>query len=346
MEQGIQYLLFSFEGRVAVIAAPKSIANDIVVISFNSPSKLRTTHVELNGMSLAGRHLVWIGGRLHLALRLFGDNKSRFIVVDLDSLKTREATPEELYQEFAIDGFPGGLVFDNDFAFFEKLADSQRLVVSEVMPRIPSSVVLPPDVVFPPISNIGLFAANKEMLVFHMGSENSSSGPDAKTSFHILDRGTGRWNSINAPGGASLVRAFGPWLVVQVRDVRDKFEPSPGSALRRQERSATGPPYDLAAEGFRLYQPGMLYLYHVPTGKRIVEETGQGDSEVLWIEGDKVLYRCDRILYEARIEGTSLKDKRKLIERNFIADVHWVFYGPPSDPPPDPPWPAFKEYEK
>ena len=146
--------------------------------------------------------------------------------------------------------------------------------------------------------------------------------------------------------GASLARAFGPWLVAQVRELREEYTPSPGQSARRQQRSATGPAYDSVAQIFRLYQPGLLFLYHVPSRRRIVEETGQGDTEVPWVENDRVLYRCDRVLYEARIEGTMLKDKRKLIERDFVADVHWVFYGPPSPPPPDPPWTAFKDYEK
>ncbi len=345
-EQGVHYLLYSFEGRLAVLAAPRDIANEIVVVSFDSPGRPRTAKLDLQGMSVVGRHFVWLEGRLHLALKLFRDGKFRYLAIRLDTLDVREAQPKELYQQFAIDGFPGGLISNNDFASFEQPVGSRNLVVAEAMPRLPSSVTLPPDLTFPPGENIGLFAANQEMLAFTAGKMRLRTSPGATTPYQVLDRGAGSWHSIDFPGGASLARAFGPWLVAQARELREEYTPSPGQNVRRQQRSTTGPAYDSVAEGFSLFQPGLLFLYHVPSRRRIVEETGQGDTEVLWVKDDRILYRCDRILYEARIEGTSLKDKRKLIERDVIADVHWVFYGPPSGPPPDPPWTAFKDYEK
>jgi hypothetical protein len=344
--QGVEYVLYSFEQKVAVLAGPKNAANEIVILSFGSPGGPRTVKVDLQGMFVVGRHFVFIGGRLHLALKLSRDAKYRFLAVRIDDLQVREATAAELYQEFAIDGFVGGLTANNDFAAFRQPAGSRTLVVAEVMPRLPSSVTLPTDQTFPPDENIGLFAANKEILAFTAGQMRLRTGPEATTPYRLLDRRSGTWHSINVPAGGSQARVFGPWLVAQARGLQEEYSPSPGQSARRQQNSATGPAYDSVARGLRLYQPGLIWLYHVPTRRKIVEETGQGDTEVLWVEGDKVLYRCDRILYEARIDGTSLKDKRKLIERDFIADVHWVFYGPPSPPPPDPPWTAFKNYEK
>ena len=73
----------------------------------------------------------------------------------------------------------------------------------------------------------------------------------------------------------------------------------------------------------------------------VAAETGQGDSEVLWVEDSRILYRCGCALYGASIEGVRLVDRRKLLERDFIADVHWAFYGPPSPAPPNPPWTPF-----
>jgi hypothetical protein len=344
--QGIEQVLYSFEQQVAVLAGPESAASEIVVLSFGSPGSPRAVKLDLEGWFVAGRHLVFIGGHLHLALRLSRDGKYRFLAMRIEDLRVREATAGELYQEFAIDGFVGGLSANSDFAAFRQPAGSRALVVAEAVPRLPSSIAIPTDLTFPPDENIGLFAANKEILAFTAGQMRLRTGPEATTPYRILDRRNGTWHAINVPAGGSLARVFGPWLVIQARALQEEYSPSPGQSARRQQNSSTGPAYDIVARGFRLYQPGLIWLYHVPTRRKIVEETGQGDTEVLWVENERVLYRCDRSLYEARIDGTRLTGKRKLIEREFIADVHWVFYGPPSPPPPDPPWTAFKDYEK
>ena len=175
--QGVRYVLYSFEQQVAVLAGPKNPANEIVILSFGSPGRPRTVKVDLQGMSMVGRHFVFIGGRLHLALHLFLDAKSRFLAVRIDDWQVREATAAELYQEFAIDGFVGGFTANNNFAAFRQPAGSRRLVVAEVMPRFPSSITLPTDLTFPPDENIGLFAANKELLAFTAGQMRLRMGP-------------------------------------------------------------------------------------------------------------------------------------------------------------------------
>lgn len=342
-DRGVHFVLHSFERRLLVLAGPQYFPNDIVVLRFDSPGSPRKVSIELEAMVVVGRHLVSMSGDLHLAIRLFRNGQYRFIALRLDDLEVREALPGDLYREFAIDGFVGGCISNNDFAFHYQPAGSRRLVVAETPPpRLPSWVVLPDGLSFRPDQPIGLHVANNEVLVFRPGRASLPKGPAGTTPFHVLIRRTGEWRSFVAPGGTSLARGFGAWVAVQVRELREKDELSPGADQRRNKLSPTGAPYDLIITGFRLYQPGVVYLYHAPSQRWIVEETGQGDTEVLWVKDEKVLFRCDRTLYEARIDGTRLSDKRKLIERDFIADVHWVFYGPPSPPPPDPPWRAFQ----
>lgn len=345
-DQGGDFVLYSFENKTLVVAGPKSRPSEIVVLRFASPQQPSKTTVDLRGMSVARRHFVKIDGRLHLALGLALNSRSRLIAIDLADQQAREVEPKEAYREFAIDGFVGGLVANNDFAFFEQPAGSNRLVVGETMPRLPSFAEVPTNITFPPGRASGLHVSNGEILVFRPGRELLPKGSEATTSFHIFNRSANEWHSISVPGGASLARGFGPWLGVQVREIRDEYEASPGSEKRRDKLSPTGPPFDSVARSFRLYMPGLIYLYHVPTRRRIIEKTGQGDTEVLWVEDEHVLYRCDQTLYEARIEGTRLVDRQKLIEQDFIRDVHWVFYGPPAPPPPDPPYPPFRAYER
>ena len=280
----------------------------------------------------------------------------------LNDLHTKEVRPQVAYREFAVDGAPGGLFPASEFAFMERPADSRRLVVAEwVPPRFESLIVLPEDITFSPKDLISLSAANSDLLALTSRDTPVWRGAEGFTPVWLLDRRRKSWHSIRIPGGTSRLRAFGEWLAVHVRYnlverpergatvVRDSsfvMTPSPGAERRREGMMDTGPGFDAYASDMQTLQPGLIYLYHVPTRTRIVKETGQGDTEVLWVEDDRVLYRCDRTLFEAPVEGASLGEPRKLIEHDFIADVHWVFYGPPSPPPPDPPWPTFQNYEK
>ncbi len=343
--RGVDYVLYSYENHVAVVASPKSNPNQIVVIPFHSPTQLRSVRLDLDGYSVVRRHLVWLENELSLALALFRDGRRRFAALGLERMKMREFSPEALYSSFAIDGVVGGVVANDDSAFLEQHAGSDRLFVGETMPRFPSSVRVPKQIVFPASEIVSLVAANKEVLVLTSGKARLRKGPEGTTPLKIFERKRGLWHPVDVPGGGSGVRAFGNYLAVNVREIRETFVPSPGTR-DRQEPSPTGPPFDWEAKSLSVYMPGLVYLYHVPTRRRIVEETRQGDTEVLWVKDERVLYRCDQTLYEARIEGTRLLDRRKLIERDFIRDVHWVFYGPPSPQPPGPPYPTFRAYEE
>lgn len=361
--QGIDYVLCSRDGKLAVMGGPPDLRDQLVVLSFASPGRPRPLKLDLKGMYVGGRHLVWFQEGFWLAVRLYRDRKFQLLGVQLDDLSVKEFKPEQLYQQFAIDGEAGGLLPNNDFAYLEQAAGSRRLMVAEwPPPRFPSPFVLPGSVSFSEKDLIRLSVANREFAAVISEDTRVWKGMDGYTPVRLLDQRKQTWHSIEVPGALSAFRGFGPWLVVHVRFnlepkpvrgvplSRDENEValkhSPGQGRRHQSISPTGPTFDSRAGERQIYQPGLIYLYHVPTRRKIVEETGQGDTEVLWVENDRVLYRCDRILYEARIDGISLKDKRKLIERDFIADVHWVFYGPPSPPPPDPPWTVFKDYEK
>jgi len=360
-DKGVDWALYSLEGRAVVLAAQQYIVGDFTVLLFDSPGKPRALRVDLGGMSAVGRHLVWFEGRLHLALSLYHDGKRRLLGIRLDDLAVEEFQPVQLYRDFAIDGEAGGLIPNPDRAYLEQPEGSRRLMFAEWPRRFPSPFILPAGSSFAFRDLPELSAVNREIAVVTSRDTRVWDGMNGFTPVRLFDRQRETWHTIEAPGAQSAFRAFGVWVATHVRynlkpkpqrgvpEVREDAPPlklSPGADSRRQGFSTTGPSFDSRAGNLQVYQPGLIWLYHVPTRRRIVEETGQGDTEVLWVEDGHVLYRCDRALYEARIDGTRLRNHRKLIERDFIADVHWVFYGPPSPPPPDPPWAAFKDYEK
>lgn len=353
-DQGVDFVLYSCEARYLVAAGPKSTPANIVAVALDAPGRPRSALLDLHGLSVVRRHLVWIDNHLCLAIQEYAEGKQQFIAIRLDDLSTQIVGPRRLYGTFAIDGDPGGLILDRDFAYLEQFPGSRLLMVAEAMPRFPSSIVLPHDIVFAPKDLVRLCAINRDVIVLTSGESSVWKGFEGHSVFQVQDRRKNSWQSVNVPGGPSAVRAFGEWLAFHIRyNLAERPNsgatssnsytprPSPGRDHRRQRSSATGAPFDWAADFLRVYQPGLIYLYNVPTGRRIIKDTGQGDTEVLLVRGDRVLYRCDRILYEARITGGTLNDPSRLLEKDFIADVHWAFYGPPAGPPSDPPWKAF-----
>jgi hypothetical protein len=291
---------------------------EVVVINFDSSMRLQKTEFDVGDMLLLRWHLTWVDRELNIAI----------------------------HQDLAIDGLVRGLSAANNFASIQRAPDRPQLNVSEAVPAVPLPLVVPDNIPLSPGESIGLFVANQSMFAFTAGKMRERSAPGATTPYYIFDRTRELWRTLQVPGGASLAGGFGEWLAIQARDIRERYTPSPGFPTRRQEHSATGPAYDSIAEAFRLYQPGILYLHHVPSQTTVVEETGQGDTEVLWVSGERLLYRCDRTLYSAVISGSQLTNRRKVLEQDFVADMHWVCYGPASPAPLDPPWKRLEGIEQ
>jgi hypothetical protein len=76
------------------------------------------------------------------------------------------------------------------------------------------------------------------------------------------------------------------------------------------------------------YFPGVLFLYDSLSGRSFRIETGQGDSEVLWIDDNKIYYRVSNSLYQATIASDSIAETKLLMTDDALAQVHWAFMGP------------------
>lgn len=360
-DAGLDSVLYSYEGRFLLTAGPESVRSDWVVVSFEKPGAPRAFRIDPGPAHVLSPHLVTLSGDTWLTLQLVTGEQRRILAVRLSTFETRELSPERAYQNFLIDGAAGGGFPRTEFAFLEQPPDSRRLMVAEWKPpRFPSPIEVPSSVEFPDGDLISLSAANSRVLALTSRETTIWKGAEGFTTAWLQDRSLNSWHSVRVPG-VSRLRVFGEWLVahvvynlrekpkrgeVRVRESSGDLPLSPGSAQRLKGRTPTGLGFDALMNDLEILQPGLLWLYHVPSKRLIVDETGQGDTEVLWIEDPRVLYRSAQTLYEAHIEGTRLVDHRKLIEQDFIRDVHWVFYGPPAPPPPDPPYPPFRAYEK
>jgi hypothetical protein len=157
------------------------------------------------------------------------------------------------------------------------------------------------------------------------------------------------------PGNKPRVRGFGPFVAVMVAESTERrtpnplanrkvvtgielqneelaklkrFKPSPGFESAEEPERKTGIPARVRFQDAELYAPGKLIVYDTRNGKQAVVDTHHGDSEVLFVSEDSVIYRVDRSIYSAKYDGTSISDARVLVKDEAIADVHWAFWGP------------------
>jgi len=141
----------------------------------------------------------------------------------------------------------------------------------------------------------------------------------------IYNKKSSQWHEKELKGSLPRTRGFSDWLCGYVGD-NSKFllnKPLPGSSLWKDR--ATGLSPEIRYRG--MYAPGILYFYNPSTDVYFELETGQADSEVVLIQGDKVLYRVYDELYETDlIDGTKLGKSKLLLKDDRVPDIHWAFY--------------------
>jgi hypothetical protein len=99
--------------------------------------------------------------------------------------------------------------------------------------------------------------------------------------------------------------------------------------VNQHDRDEFGPPQDLRFNMFDCYYPGILYLFNVQTRQYIEWNTGQGDSEVLLMEGDTVYYRVNTGIYRTQIKQNGQIAKPVLLLKDErVPDIHWAFSSP------------------
>ena len=143
---------------------------------------------------------------------------------------------------------------------------------------------------------------------------------------YVFDKAAGEWSRLDVPGGYGPFRAFGHWLAME--DLQDF---TPGSLDLERLKAHWFSPFLSAAERFEMrgYGPsGRLSFYNVRTKDLIVHETGEPNSEVLYVdEGDVAWYRVSDELRRARILGDRLGPPEVIAKGPELWAVHWLFFG-------------------
>ena len=150
-------------------------------------------------------------------------------------------------------------------------------------------------------------------------------GGEGKRVLFIFDEHSKAWNEAAFPGDATWIRDFGgDWLAMVVAQRTTPGLPVQGHPVYTEN----GIPAEVffADEGFEV--PGHLILYNMRTRRTLEWKTGVSDSEVLWTDGERVVYRVADSLYVAKVEQFSLSEIALLAQSPQILNIHWAFWGP------------------
>lgn len=171
---------------------------------------------------------------------------------------------------------------------------------------------------------------NQNQLALHLSSTEFVNNQIGSTTLIIYDYNKQKWYKQQLKGNYSNINSYGKWLAGVVYDYTGQSyndnKESPGKDVRVKLNSQNEFNADIRFYYFNIYSPGILYLFNTYTQKYIEWNTGQGDSEILLVEDDKVYYRVNDEIYKASIlKGEKLGKPELLIKGPQVLDIHWAF---------------------
>ena len=175
-------------------------------------------------------------------------------------------------------------------------------------------------------TNISLLVNNDEVRVVDVWRASDWKGEVRGMGVHVFDKAAGEWSKLDIRSGMGSFRAYGHWLA---REDIQSYRPGVLNYVRLKRHRF--PPFLSAAERFefRRYAPsGRLFFYNARTKVVIVHDTGEPDSEVLYVDEDRFAYfRVSDELRRARIGDGKLGPEEVLVKAPELWAVHWLFFG-------------------
>lgn len=193
-----------------------------------------------------------------------------------------------------------------------------------------------------------LASTDRYLVVWILPKDMFGGGIDTSNPRHaeplqvlILDRATNHWRTIELPTAVTSnsrapVRIFGDWLVTTVMDWRPgppgSGSRSPGTENETYESANGGMP-DVRDEYYNkfvdLYIPGKFAIENLAENRRLALNTGQEDSEILFIGADgEILYRVNDSIYSAKIVAEHIVGTKLIVKDTDVPEIHWAFWGP------------------
>ncbi len=246
--------------------------------------------------------------------------------INLSTMKQEELS-WDVYKYILLSGIPGGATPGEVFVVNSKV-DGQ-IMFPTVKGKIETNWKLPPNIKVKDNERIAIFVNNNDVLALILSESRVKNKTGlGYTPFHILDKKNNKWHTMQFQGGRTGVRGFGPWLAGYVADEERSVPGIKKGERRREDMRKSGTPSAWRFEDFKIYSPGILFIYNVLSNKKYSIETGQMDSEVLLVEDNNVYYRVNDEIYQAKIGEKKIETGTLIVKDEAVHDIHWAFIGP------------------
>ena len=206
-------------------------------------------------------------------------------------------------------------------------------------------------------STISFHLINDQYFIFHRSPKFEYFPPFNDTAnvgaiLNLYDYQNGLLDTFHVRGGMSTGLSYlkDDWIYGTVGFRRpsklnrkhyqpDSYSPSPGDRVydynifsmdsRYFDHGKYGIPFEWREYDQGLYLPGELYSLHLPTMKQTYWSTGQGDSEILLLNDEEVIYREHHKIFRAPIvDYKPMIEERELLVMDslVVPHIHWAFY--------------------
>jgi hypothetical protein len=263
---------------------------------------------------------------------------------DLKDLSQHELTPED-YKNTIIVGSPASAIEGWDYLNLYSNPYDGRLfipVTPDTTKRPVFPYILPDSLQLKKKKLLALLVNNNACAVIVVDRIASSNTELGASILYIYNKINNKWFRFKIKGNNDSMRGYKNWIAGTVvsnnvklifndkGQLKEKINfnrVSPGIEKRRQKGTKYGTFFDMRANFYDYYFPGILYLLDVNTLKYIEWETGQGDSEILLVQQDIVYYRINDEIYKAPIINNEKLGKPILLvkDKEIVPDIHWAF---------------------
>jgi hypothetical protein len=343
--QGTDFILADHDRRVIAIGTPNNSRPDrVLIVNMDAPSMIRSVPLIYDGGLMRGYLLDGPNGGSLLGLYTTASGVRTLMGVDLKQETKPYALPEDALGSVRSVGFWS----PQDVPTPPQLGSQggKLRIINPPFPAAELPVRLPES--FLPHTDEGLFLAvnNDDVLAIDRYRNDTPVGTGAIQTYSVYDKRSQQWQNVDFLSAGASIRGFGAWLAVaggerkrpfstgQNRSFDPRREPvSPGSASRRtllnpKTRDKEQRTIDDMFLEVPFYFSGDLFLYNVHSHRKYTIQTGQGDSEILLVDGDTVYYRVNDSLFKAQIGQAKIENTQLILTDSNIQFAHWAFMGP------------------
>jgi hypothetical protein len=164
--------------------------------------------------------------------------------------------------------------------------------------------------------------------------------------FDLFDKQSRSWSAFAPPFPCLFVRGFGSWLAFigsePAPETRVAIPGAPANsvmAVRGGQHAGSAEARRSLKDGYRSSvedvleesghsHSGKLLLRNQKTGAQFTIDTGEADSEIVYADDQRMIYRVNDVLFESALSGNKLLPARPIASGPDVVGVHWAFMGP------------------